>query len=240
MQRTRSNDLDALWSRWSADRDPGDRDALVDAYTRFVRILAAKCYAKRIGHGLEYGDYLQFGMVGLLESIDRFDSGMNVKFETFAGYRIQGAILNGVESLTEVQKQVTVRGRMLRERSSSLSGNSDDEPALERLARIAIGLAIGFALEDSGIYAEEDDPAVPDNAYSRVELIQLKRHLADLVNSLPQQQRTVIHRHYFQQVPFEEIASAMKLTKGRISQIHRAALASLAELQQREQLKISA
>jgi RNA polymerase sigma factor for flagellar operon FliA len=74
---------------------------------------------------------------------------------------------------------------------------------------------------------------LPDNAYSRVEMRQLSERLAESVESLSEQQRLVIHRHYFQQVPFDEIAVTMKLTKGRISQIHRAALMQLRELQKR-------
>ena len=62
---------------------------------------------------------------------------------------------------------------------------------------------------------------------------QLSERLVECVESLAEQQRTVIHRHYFQQVPFDEIAATMNLTKGRISQVHRAALMQLRELQKR-------
>jgi RNA polymerase sigma factor for flagellar operon FliA len=235
VRRSRQKDPAPLWARWRETGAAEDRDALVEHYTVHARILAAKCFSNRVSHELEFGDYMQFGMVGLLESIDRFDDTVGVKFETFAGHRIQGAILNGIENMTEVQKQTAVRRRVLRERTASLAEKSTKDPvsALERLAEVAIGLALGFALEDSGIYAGEGEAMLPDNAYSRVEMRQLSERLAESVESLPEQLRLVIHRHYFQQVPFDEIAATMKLTKGRISQIHRSALMQLRELQKR-------
>ncbi len=227
-----------LWARWVEQRNPFDRHTLVERYTGFTRMLAAKCYSGRISHELEFGDYLQFAMVGLLESIDRFNPAMGAKFETFASHRINGAILNGVESLSEVQRQASVRHRVVKERAASLAENALAEPvsALERLAEVAIGLALGFALEDSGVYESDGERTLPDNAYSRLEMHQLSRRLADCVESLPEQQRAVIHRHYFQQMPFVEIADALKLTKGRVSQIHSAALLSLRALQKRHAL----
>lgn len=231
-----ARDHPELWARWLVHRDPAARAALVDAYTRFTRYLAGVCHARRPHHGLEFGDYLQFGLVGLMESIDRFDPVHGVKFESFAGYRIQGAIWNGVEQMSEVQKQSAMRRRVLKERAASLASGArpaNAESALERLAGLAIGLAIGFALEDSGIYCATDEPSLPDNAYARTELAQMKSQLAACVQALPKVQRMVIYRHYFQQVPFDEIAATLSLSKGRISQIHHEALRALRSLYQR-------
>lgn len=235
VRNTRVSDVGPLWTRWFERNSPADRQNLVECYSSFTRILAAKCYARRTSHELEFGDYLQFGFVGLLESIDRFDPAVGVKFETFAGHRINGAILNGVESLSEVQRQTAVRRRVMKERTASLAEGASREPisALERLAEVAIGLALGFALEDAGMYTGSTEGAAPDNAYSRLELRQLSERLAESVATLPEQQRIVIHRHYFQQVPFDEIATAMELTKSRVSQIHRAALMQMRDLQKR-------
>lgn len=224
-----------LWTRWFEHRAKVDRDALVAAYMGFTRILAAKCYSRRITQGLEFEDYLQYGVLGLLESIDRFEASAGAKFETFAGYRIQGAILNGVESLSEVQKQVSVRSQVLRSRTASLATGAQGAQGattLETLARTAIGLAVGFALEDACMFlsAQDGEPFMLDNAYSALEFAQGRQGLIESVNGLCQQERSVIHWHYFQEMPFSEIASTMGLTKGRISQIHSAALRHLAEL----------
>jgi RNA polymerase sigma factor for flagellar operon FliA len=51
--------------------------------------------------------------------------------------------------------------------------------------------------------------------------------MRDLLKRLTQQEQTVIRHHYLQEIPFDEIAAHMSLSKGRISQIHRSALQHL-------------
>jgi RNA polymerase sigma factor for flagellar operon FliA len=212
---------------WASRQSPAERARLVDAYTPLVRRLAGKVYRRRVGRELEYADLVQLGVVGLLEAIDRYTPARGVRFETYAAYRIEGAILNGLPSYSELQRQLTVRRELAHERARSLRQGVGDEgkSALERLADLAIGLALGFSLEDDR--EPLDEPGEPDNAYTRVELAQWRRHLADLVKQLPDAEQRVIARHYLQQQPFDEIARGMGLTKGRISQIHHAALKRL-------------
>ena len=224
-----------LWDEWRAAQSGPSRDALVAHYTELVRILAAKTYKQRFCEELEYADYVQFGMIGLLEAIDRYEVSLGYKFETFATHRIQGAILSGVETLSEKQQQIAMRHRLRSERVKSLAkaGNGavtgSASPALQKLADVAVGLAIGFMLEGSGLYLE-GEPASGNTPYEQVELAHLKRRMAHLVDRLSPQERKVIRSHYFQQVRFDQIAESMGLTKGRISQIHHAALGRLREM----------
>ncbi|MEH0167837.1 sigma-70 family RNA polymerase sigma factor [Roseateles microcysteis] len=224
---------DAEAARWAHRQSPAERAALVDAYTSLVRRLAAKCYARRGGTELEFADLVQLGMVGLLEAIDRYSPDRGARFETFATYRVEGAILNGLPEYSELQRQLEFRRRMVKERSASIQlpgeAQRPADSALVRLADLAVGLALGFALEDSGMYQDEESSR-PDNAYARIELQQLRARLATLVTGLPDGERRVIERHYFQQIPFEEIAAGVNLTKGRVSQLHRAGLMRLREL----------
>ncbi len=221
-------------AQWADRRSPTGRAALVDTYTPLVRRLAAKCYARRVGTELEFADLVQLGMVGLLEAIDRYTPSRGVRFETFATYRVEGAILNGLPAYSELQRQLEFRRTVVRERSASIrlakeEGAQLSGSALDRLADLAVSLALGFALEDTGMY-QADEATLPDNAYTRLELRQLVARLAALVKELPEAERRVIERHYFQQIPFDEIAAAFSLTKGRISQLHRAGLKRLREL----------
>jgi len=227
--------VDSHWRAWLHDRSQVARDELVARYSELVRILAAKTFRRRFSQELEYGDYAQFGMIGLLEAIDRFDPAMGIKFETFASHRVQGAILNGVESLSEKQQQIAARRRVRAERASSLAAGTESggplssAQALHRLADVAVGLALGFMLDDAGMYLD-GEPASGDTPYEQVELAQLRQRVAQLADRLPVQERKVIQWHYFQRLRFEEIASSLQLTKGRVSQIHHAGLRRLREL----------
>lgn len=222
-------------ARWANRQLPSERAALVDAYTPLVRRMAARCYARRVGGELEFADLVQLGMVGLLEAIDRYSPALGVRFETFAGYRIEGAILNGLASYSEVQSLLATRREQMANRSRSLREQSEvadaqaPQDALTRLIDLAIGLALGFMLEDPSD-DEREEPAQPDNAYERHELSRLRRELAAMVQHLPVMERKVVWRHYYQQQAFNEVAEGLGLTPGRISQIHKAALGNLRQM----------
>jgi RNA polymerase sigma factor for flagellar operon FliA len=227
-----SSDLDRLWERYAFGRGIGERNALAGWYAEFARMMAAKAYGRRTSPEVEFDDYLQYARIGLLESIERFDPAHGAKFETYAAVRINGAILNGLASASELHEQLAARRRLVAARTASL--REDAVPAAAddvfgRLADIAIGLAVGFMLEGSGMF-QDAEPGMPDNSYSGVELRQMRRRLHGTIAQLPERQRHVVHAHYVQNLAFDEIAATLKLSRGRVSQLHREALATLAAL----------
>lgn len=223
-----STDVVAL-EAWRDRHQPAQRAGLVEVYTPLVRRVASRVYARRAGTSLLYADLVQQGMLGLLEAIDRFDPERGHRFESFAHPRIEGAMLDGLAVDSELQQQLARRREVERLRAASLrQGESEGHPptAIDLLAQMALGLAIGFALEDAGA-DEVNEPAVPDNAYARTEMKQLRRLLAGLVQHLPAPEHRVLYRHYFQQQGFDEIADGLGLSRGRVSQLHRAGLQTL-------------
>lgn len=227
--------LAALWDDWTTRRDDAARQRLVTHYTNFARMLAARAFSNRFSFELEFGDYLQFAMLGLLEAVDRFEPTRGVRFEAFAGWRINGAILTGVETLSEKQAQISARTQARKDRARSLADGSAPAPdspldPLQRLADIAVGLALGVMLDGATMYVSGDTTDSSGTPYDRVEIAQLRVRLRKLVDQLPEPERRVLHHHYYQQVPFDEIARAAGLSKGRISQIHHAALRRLRQL----------
>ncbi len=202
---------------------------MAEVYLPFARMVAAKVYSKRPHDEVEFGDYMQLASVGLLDAIDRFDTTQGATFTTYAHYRIQGSILNELEHYTERQKQLALQ-RRIKDRIKSIDSGTtevDANKVFERLAAVAIGMAIGMMLEEEGLCLKEEPDAIAAPAYSSFELQQLRRRLADLIDCLPERQAQVIRYHYLQQLDFSEVAKLLNLTKGRVSQLHQAALTKL-------------
>lgn len=230
-------DASGLWALWQSTPSQALRDQLVARYRELVRIVAATAFRHRYSEELEFDDYMQFGMVGLLESIDRYEPVQGHKFETFASHRIHGAIMSGVATLSEKQQQIMARRRVHTDRARSLLNSGGDGPrtpakieALQQLADVAIGLALGFMLEEGTACYRDNEPASGNTPYEQVAFAQLSRRVMALVDQLPEAERRVIRSHYLQQQTFDDIALACGLTKGRISQIHHAALRRLREM----------
>jgi RNA polymerase sigma factor for flagellar operon FliA len=215
----------ALWAAARAGQRPA-RERLIEAYLPFVRVMAAKVYAGRIDSDLEFNEYLQFGTIGLIESVDRFDPALGIGFKTFAAHRINGAILSGLETLSEKRVQISTRKRLQIERRDSARAalaDSGTKDLFQQLAEVAIGLALGYILDNPVTYQHED-ATVAEHQYAGLEMEQLRHRMQGLIGTLPQRERMVIKYHYLNQFPFTQIADTMGITKGRVSQLHRSAL----------------
>lgn len=229
-----------LWSLFRASGDQALRQQLIAHYLDYARIVAATYYARRIHDEIEFAEYHQLASLALVECIDRYDPDKGAQFRTYASRRMHGAILDGIERLTEKQQQIAVRQRLRKERTESViaharepgaplpDAKSSPEELFRYLAEIGIGIALGCLLDDTGMVAREDAPDISVGgaplAYQRIEVRQLRQRLHELVRHLPPQEQTVITAHYLHEHSFEDIAKRLELTKSRISQIHRRGL----------------
>ena len=233
---------DELWTRWRLQGDPQARQQLIERHLPYARIVAARYYARRVHDEIEFGDYLQLASLAMVESVDRYRPGQGAQFRTFAAHRMHGAILDGLEKLTEKQQQVAVRQRLERERleaaklnarervqASSSGAAAREDELFAYLAEVGIGLALGVLLEETGMIDRDAGGVATeaDQHYKRVEMTQLKDRLAALVEALPPAQRSVLQWHYRHDQSFVDIAQRLDLSRGRVSQIHKQALESL-------------
>ena len=226
-------DRRSLWAQFVVSRGPQLREQLIASYLSFTRTLAARSYRVRGDDSVPFDDYLQYARVGLVEAIDRYDPSRQASFETFAGYRIRGAILNGLGRETELAAQRDFWRTHSAERIESLQAyptvsRPDAEAELEELVQLTMGLAIGFLLE-SGEPVLIDE-TVAANPYAATELAHLVDRLREAVNQLPEREQEIIRRHYFLQCEFQAIARELSVTKGRVAQLHAQALGRLRRL----------
>jgi RNA polymerase sigma factor FliA len=218
----------SLWARFAQSREGRCREELIAHYLPLARIWAAKLYRQRPDDSVSFDDYLQYARVGLLEAIDRFDAARGASFETFSGYRIRGAVLNGLGQETEAADRRAQWAAATRARIDSLHPPEDRGAAdLEDLAQLTVGLALGVLLDEE---REPSDPSPAGNPYAATELADLRGLLRRLVEQLPEREREIIRQHYFYEREFQLIAVELGVTKGRVSQLHAQALVRIATL----------
>lgn len=207
---------------------------LVMRYMPLVHAVSRRVFRLRGFDGIEIEEYVQYGVEGLIQALHKFDVNQGARFETYASYRIRGAILSGLERSSEINQQIATFRRLEAERLESLTDDdknhnaSDPEQAFSRLLNASVGLAIAFMLEDTGLYAGEEGQHWADGQ-ANLAFRRLQDRLSDGLDLLNDAERLVIEGHYFQHMGFEAIAGALRVTKGRASQIHRVALAKLRE-----------
>jgi len=221
----------ALWARARQDGSSDARERLFGLYQAFARQVAGRHYRDRRTGDIEFGDLCQLAYAGLLEAIDHYDPGRGVPFKAYSARRIAGSVLNGLAKMSEVREQISFRNRARADRMRSLSARSADglrpDEVLDALADLATGLALGFMLESAGLAAAEAEPDRGPSAYDSLAWKQLTAQLSSALAELPVREAMIIRQHYLGGVSFEHLASILRLSKGRVSQLHHAAIGRL-------------
>ena len=107
---------DKLWQQYSKTHDTELRDELILEYAQLVKLVAGRL-SMYLGYNVEYDDLVGYGIFGLIDAIDKYDYGKNVKFETYASLRIRGAILDQIRKMDWIprslrQKQKKINAAM--------------------------------------------------------------------------------------------------------------------------------
>jgi RNA polymerase sigma factor FliA len=221
----------ALWFAFKTEGSLLAREKLFNLHQPFARNIARRHYRERSRGDLDIHDLQQLAYTGLLEALDRFDPGRGAPFRPFAAHRISGAVRDGLSHMTEVREQLSWGHRARRERMASLADGEatdlDTAQAMAVLADLAVGLAIGFMLEGTGLFVDGEEAeagTAPPTAYESLAWKEMVGQLQAELTVLPERERTILREHYLNGVSFDQLVDLLGLSKGRVSQIHRAAL----------------
>ncbi len=229
MEVSRDSERD-LWCAARGNASVGAREELFNRHRDFARNLGRRLCRERAFVGIDLLDIDQLAYAGLLDALDRFDHERGVPFRGFASPRISGTIIDGVSRMSEAREQISWRHRVRRERLRALeiadAEKLSPEEAISALTKLAVGLAVGFMLEGTGMYLDEAEQREP-SAYDSLAWKTLVNSVQQSVAGLPERERAIVRGHYLDGVSFEHLAAFMGVGKSRISQLHRAALLRL-------------
>jgi RNA polymerase sigma factor for flagellar operon FliA len=205
--------------------------------------LIARQVAREIGRSAELDDLRSMGQQGLLEAARRFDESRGVTFRRFANYRVRGAMLDGVRKSAPLPRRAHARIRALEAALLVSEGASEDAaagtPALtdaraaeqkltEHLADMATAMAVGLLATPA--IGDEGEPSAVDNALSPEEAVaeaELKKLVIEALDDLPEDERTLVRRHYLEGERFDQVAASLGLSKSWGSRLHTRAVARL-------------
>ncbi|MFJ3793752.1 RNA polymerase sigma factor WhiG [Kitasatospora sp. NPDC090091] len=234
--------LEALWRSYKETGDQRLREQLILHYSPLVKYVAG-----RVGVGLpsnvEQADFVSSGVFGLIDAIEKFDIDRAIKFETYAISRIRGAIIDELRALDWIPRSVRQKAKAVERTYATLEARlrrTPHEPEVAAEMGIAIedlhaifsqlSLANVVALDEllhpvggdgdrlSLMDTLEDHGA--DNPVEVAEDRELRRLLAQAVNTLPEREKTVVTLYYYEGLTLAEIGQVLGVTESRVSQIH--------------------
>ena len=126
-------DVETLWAQYKSEPDRQIRDRLILTYAPLVKYVAGKLGAGLPAH-VDESDLVSYGLLGLIDAIERYDLDRDVKFETYAVARIRGAIIDELRSLDWVPRSVRSRAREIERAIAQLEAQLMRAPTDEEIA----------------------------------------------------------------------------------------------------------
>jgi RNA polymerase sigma factor for flagellar operon FliA len=220
--------------------DKRTRDELIMKYLPLVKNVVLRMAAKLPIDHADKEDLINVGIIGLMSAIEKFDATRNVQFDTYARFRIKGAVLDELRARDWVPRSTRSKETRLEEAFAELRQELGRAPDEHELA-LYLGITLDeyYVLLDEvksvSIVSKEDLP--PDylenfageevkgaidsvNPLHYLTSREMMMGLKKAIDALPQKEKLVLSLYYHDELTMKEIGKVMDLTESRICQIH--------------------
>lgn len=256
MARTTFHEHQELWEKWIEQRDMEACNQLMHEYQPLVHY-----HVQRIGAGLPKSvrrdDLWSHAMAGLYDAMKKFDFSRDLKFDTYASFRIKGSILDGLRQQDWMPRSLREKSKKLEETTEMLEQKhgryvTEEEVAQQMNVTTAEVRKVSSESFFANVLSMDEESAEGDKSESfKVALrdektlspedIMMKeasiQELAEVIQSLNEKEKMVVSLFYTEEMTLTEIGEIMSLSTSRISQIHSKALFKLKQALEKRKLQ---
>jgi RNA polymerase sigma factor for flagellar operon FliA len=237
-----------LWAAYRAQPNDEMRRQLIEQYALLAKYVVDRLHLQPM-HGISYDDLIGQAIVGLIEAIDRYDPSRGVKFNTFAYYRIRGAVMDMLRDMDWVPRSLRSKSNDIIGTITKLESELGRAPEDKEIAK-AMGISIdefdqivndvgGQVLMSLDEYVDSgdgdssvsvgdslaDDPAM--NPHEIIAEDDQRVQLARSIEALPENEKMVVALYYQDGLTLKEIGKVLGVTESRVCQIHSKAIIRL-------------
>lgn len=237
----KSVDKEKLWEEYQRTKSSELRDQIIIEYAPLVKLVAGRL-SMYLGYNVEYEDLVSYGIFGLIDAIDKFDLGKEVKFETYASLRIRGTILDQIRKMDWIPRTVRQKQKRIDEAIKQIEMRTGKTAQDEEIA-VELGITGDELLNwqsqlkvtnivSLNEYVEQGTEPVMDarnNSHfiqpeESVQEEELKKMLSESMDLLTEKEKRVILLYYYEELTLKEISVILEVSESRVSQLHTKAL----------------
>jgi RNA polymerase sigma factor for flagellar operon FliA len=223
------------------------KDDLLRRFAPLVRHVVERV-AATLPRNVDHEDLYSAGVLGLLDAHAKFDLSKGVKFETYAVWRIKGAVLDQLRALDWASRSMRRKARTLdgvTQRLDQKLGRAASEEELARAMKMRrsdfyrlldqVRGAVLVSLDESRA-GEDQEPTTLADHLPDPSAVNLEEKLAEeehkililrALHQLPEQERLVVALYYYEHLTLKEIGRALGISESRVSQVHTRAMSRL-------------
>ncbi len=236
------NHISEQWKLYKNENNQKAKEVLIVAYIDLVKIIAGRLYTS-FQANVEYDDLVGYGIVGLIDAIEKFDINKNVKFDTYANIRIRGAVVDQIRAMDWIPRSTRQKFRRLEAVMNELRPEYGEDVPDELLA-IKMDMSMDefykFMSEASMLSVMSLDEKISEspnfniassdrssNPEASLYDSETKNILKAKIDSLPEREKKIIELYYFSELTYKEISKILEISESRISQLHSKAILSM-------------
>ena len=232
-----------LLEEYADTKSPETREKLILEYAPLVKVVAGRL-SMYLGYNVEYEDLVSYGIFGLIDAIDKFDSLKEVKFETYASLRIRGSILDQIRKMDWIPRTIRQRQKKIDAVIHEIEQNTGRQATDDE---IAVGLGISSeeyldwqsqmkitSVVSLNEFMEQGSDVSQDTGRhtaarfeapeEHVEKEELTKVLGEALELLTEKEKMVITMYYYEDLTLKEISNVLEVSESRVSQLHTRAL----------------
>lgn len=224
-----------------------NRDELIMRYAPLVKNIVGRLASKLPIDCADKEDLVNVGIMGLMSALEKYDETRNVQFETYASFRIRGAVLDELRAKDWVPRATRSKDNKIEGAMNALKKNLGRAPVETEIAtHLGITLDEYFKMLDEArcvsIISTEDLPPDYLEKYSREDVLEeinegnplrmlvdmeFKDKLKQAIDQLPPKEKLVLSLYYYEELTMKEAGRVMDLTESRVCQLHAQAVLRL-------------
>lgn len=224
---------------FTKSRNPMIKDLIVKSYAPLVKHIVGR-FNLTYSTTLSQDDLYQFGVLGLLRALDRFDPAMKVPFKSFVYKRIHGEVIDAMRKEGLIGRDMYEKVKKLEKCVKDLSSRLGREAAVDEIcqqmditddeyysilntSQMTYMTSLNNTItDDEGASVYKLDTLEDDAQQNPEDLMinkNLKSRLKEVINTLPERERLILALYFYEELILADIAKILNLSEARISQI---------------------
>ena len=229
-------------------REVDGKEQIIQEYIPLVKYIASRVMFSKNKY-MEYEDLVSYGMIGLIDAINKFDNNKGMKFSSYASIRIKGAMIDelrknrpiskgAMDKLNRYNKAIEeLQSELLREPTNneiskhlgiSLSEVAEVENYINYISMVSLENVIFSDDEDinlMGVIEDKNSPS-PDSYLEDKEKLEI---LTEAIELLKEKDRMILNLYYYEGLTLKEIGKVLEVSESRVCQLHSRAIRNLRE-----------